>query len=66
MRSLRRNYPNRYQFLLDEFHEHLAEADRANQIGNIPKFLDELKMAVNAVDDFLVLLDEFKSRADRP
>jgi hypothetical protein len=54
-----------YQFLLDEFHAHLAKADRAHQLGNIAEFLDELKIAVNAVDDFIVLLDEFKPNKER-
>ena len=58
-------YPTMYQFLLDEFHRHLANADKAKAESHHAKYLDELGKAYTALSDFKVLLDEFKSYQGR-
>ena len=58
-------YPTMYQFLMDEFHRHLANAEKAKAVDDHAKYLSELKKAYTALSDFEVLLDEFKSYKGR-
>ena len=58
-------YPTMYQFLMDEFQRHLANAEKAKAESHHAKYLDELGKAYTALSDFKMLIDEFGPHKER-
>lgn len=57
-----RLYPTMYQFLLDEINGHLVTARQARLADDPRHFMGEMKKGLSAIDDRLVLIDEFRPR----
>ena len=55
---VRRPYPNMYNFLIDEYADHLAKAGRAWKAGQLPEYRTEMEKAQMARDDFLLIIQE--------
>jgi hypothetical protein len=53
-------FPPMYQFLVDEFRTHLANAEHARAASDQESYLVELEKARSALRDFKSLLAEFK------
>ncbi len=54
-----RLYPTMYQFLIDEFRAHVANAHKAQKLGCHAEYLTEWQKAYTALSDFQMLIDEF-------
>jgi hypothetical protein len=65
MTFTRRPYLPMYQFLLDDFHAHLAHAKLARKASNHAKAWVDLEKAHCALIDFQLLLDEDMPRINR-
>jgi hypothetical protein len=48
-----------YQFLIDEFRAHVANAHKAQKLGCHAEYLTEWQKAYTALSDFQMLIDEF-------
>ena len=55
---VRRSRPNMYQFLIDEYSDHVAKAIQARKAGLTLECLAEKEKAQTALHDFLLLMQE--------
>jgi len=55
---VRRPYPSMYEFLIDDFGDHLAKSKQAREVGRTLESSEEIEKAQRAKEDFLLLIKE--------